>query len=88
MVNVRMEGMLTPALRPDTFRIATCFKVSQLKKEAQQAAAGLFARSHVLGRHCCRAASGARAAGGPARRIGLPPVTWRPLIASRGTWRK
>jgi hypothetical protein len=38
----------------------------------------------VLERRCCRAASGARAAGGPARRIGLPPVTWRPLIAGKG----
>ena len=35
------------------------------------------------GRRCCRAASGARAAGGPARRIGLPSVTWRPLITGK-----
>jgi hypothetical protein len=34
------------------------------------------ASSRVLERHCCRAASGARAAGGPARRVGLPPGTW------------
>src|SRR5262249_54579153 len=35
----------------------------------------------VRERHCCRAASGARAAGGPARRVGLPSATWGPLIA-------
>ena len=38
-------------------------------------------RFRVLERHCCRAAFGARAAGGPARQVGLPPATWGPLIA-------
>ena len=37
----------------------------------------------MLERHFCRATSGARAAGGPARRIGLPSVTWRPLVAGK-----
>ena len=36
----------------------------------------------VLERHCCRAASGARAADGPARRVGLPLATWGPVIAA------
>ncbi len=37
---------------------------------------------------CCRAASGARAAGGPARRVGLPLATWDPVIAGTGTQRR
>ena len=37
---------------------------------------------------CCRAASGARAAGGPARRVGLPLATWGPVIAGTGTRRR
>ena len=41
--------------------------------------------SGVLEWLCCRAASGARAAGGPARRVGLPPATWGPVIAGTGT---
>ena len=40
------------------------------------------ASSCVLERRCCRAASGARAADGPARRVGLPPATWGPVIAA------
>ena len=38
-------------------------------------------------RHCCRAVSGARAAGGPPRRVGLSLATWGPVIASTGTRR-
>jgi hypothetical protein len=41
--------------------------------------------SGVLEWLCCRPASGARAVGGPARRVGLPPATWGPVIAGTGT---
>jgi hypothetical protein len=40
------------------------------------------ASSCVLERRCCRAASGARAADGPARRVGLPSATSGPVIAA------
>ena len=39
--------------------------------------------SRVLEWLCCRAASGARAAGGPARRVGLPTPNWGPVLAAQ-----